>query len=192
MKLKIAQIEQMINENVNNVIGTKKMSGTNIWFVYFKTSEDIEPAYKTLSEIGFTFSDKESMKRINKQNRVIMATFNGVNDTFYARQMNSFGRGDIPQRQENKKESIACVMNESGQLVPIKEMYESFSGWYWYITEYDPNNPDVCYGLVDGFEKEWGWGIYKPELESTPKVWKVNKKDWIGAKNVVWMEMIAQ
>ena len=190
-KITINQIEQMINENVNNVIGTKKLSGTNIWFVYFKTSDDIEPAYKSLSEIGFTFSDRETMKRINKQNRVIMATFNGVNETFYGRQLNAFGSGDVPQSQQQKpKEKIACVYDQyTKKNIPVKEVYESFNGWYWYITEYDQDDPNVCYGLVDGFEKEWGWGIYKPELKSQGmKVWSVPKHAWSYTKNIVTVE----
>ena len=28
-------------------------------------------------------------------------------------------------------------------------------GWTWYIAEYDPDSR-ICYGLVHGFEKEWG------------------------------------
>jgi len=30
------------------------------------------------------------------------------------------------------------------------------SNWSWYVTEYDPNEK-VFFGLVIGFEKEWGY-----------------------------------
>ena len=28
-------------------------------------------------------------------------------------------------------------------------------GWTWYVAECDPESR-ICYGLVHGFEKEWG------------------------------------
>jgi len=31
-----------------------------------------------------------------------------------------------------------------------------WSGWTWYVAEYDPKD-GYCYGLVYGFEKEWGY-----------------------------------
>lgn len=62
----------------------------------------------------------------------------------------------------------------------VLDVYESFSGWYWYITQYFPNDPDIAFGFVQGFEEEWG-NIYLPELkEQITKgfVWEVPKKNW--------------
>jgi len=66
--------------------------------------------------------------------------------------------------------------------------YESFSGWYWFATEeaykQDSLLPDgkevkddtIYFGLVQGFEEEWGY-FSKGELESLkPKVWEIPKK----------------
>lgn len=80
------------------------------------------------------------------------------------------------------KEPKYFVSSPSGKPVEVKEMWESFSGWYWYITEFEKGNPNYAYGLVKGFETEWG-GIWMPELKEMGeyKVWKVPKKNWSGA-----------
>lgn len=82
--------------------------------------------------------------------------------------------------EEKSEERIECVFNKySKRWVPILDMYESFSGWYWYITE-NTDDKDVKFGLVRGFENEWG-DIYMPELlEMKNKVWKVPKKNWFS------------
>jgi len=66
--------------------------------------------------------------------------------------------------------------------------YESFSGWYWFATEIVQKqdtvlngkvykNDTIYYGLVQGFEEEWG-DFSKAELESLkPKVWEIKKRD---------------
>ena len=35
------------------------------------------------------------------------------------------------------------------------KLFTPDSNWTWYIVEYDPDD-DVCYGLVDGIETEFG------------------------------------
>lgn len=73
--------------------------------------------------------------------------------------------------------------------------WESFSGWYWFATEeaYKQDSlingkefPDdiIYFGLVQGFEEEWGY-FSKAELESLkPKVWEIPKKNlpWSGKR----------
>ena len=66
--------------------------------------------------------------------------------------------------------------------------WESFSGWYWFATEesYKQDsviegktypNDTIYYGLVQGFEEEWG-SFSKAELESLkPKIWEIPKKN---------------
>lgn len=31
-----------------------------------------------------------------------------------------------------------------------------WNNWTWYVTEYDPAE-EMCFGLVQGFEEEWGY-----------------------------------
>lgn len=72
---------------------------------------------------------------------------------------------------------VECV-KQGDEFVPIKAMYESFSGWYWFITEIDKEDPNYAFGYVVGFESEWG-DIDLAELNSLEgKVWKVPKKNW--------------
>ena len=51
---------------------------------------------------------------------------------------------NIGDNEKNNKEHIAHVKLFGG------------SSWTWYITEYDPIQ-NLCFGLVDGFEKELGY-----------------------------------
>lgn len=82
---------------------------------------------------------------------------------------------------KHEEELVACILNEYGdhgpEYVPIIDMYESFTGWYWYITEYDKDDLDVAFGFVHGLEDEWG-EIWLPELNKTANVWVVEKKNW--------------
>lgn len=68
----------------------------------------------------------------------------------------------------------------NGSKAEVKQIYESYSGWYWYITEYDKQDPNYAFGLVKGLETEWG-SIWIEELKNLKgKVWEVPRKDWIG------------
>ena len=70
----------------------------------------------------------------------------------------------------------------------VIKAYESFTGWYWFATEEVQNQttvidgrefPDdtIYFGLVQGFEDEWG-DFSKAEIESmSPKVWEIKKRD---------------
>lgn len=66
--------------------------------------------------------------------------------------------------------------------------WESFSGWYWFATEEAYKQDSVIdgrvykddtiwYGLVQGFEEEWGY-FSQAEIESLkPKTWEIPKKN---------------
>ena len=50
-------------------------------------------------------------------------------------------------RQENKKpEDVICVV----------KYFDPTGSWTWYATELNPEDNDTFFGLVDGFELEWG------------------------------------
>lgn len=81
-----------------------------------------------------------------------------------------------------------------GRLVPILEVYESYSGWYWFITEKDETiqetvegDDKIYFGKVYGLDTEWGdiWmgDIHKEMKKGT--VWKVPKKNWFSISHVV-------
>lgn len=61
----------------------------------------------------------------------------------------------------------------------IKRAYESFSGWYWIITEVDTCETPDCdcrqaFGLVMGQMIEWGY-VDLDEIEGNhPRVWEVD------------------
>jgi hypothetical protein len=64
------------------------------------------------------------------------------------------------------------------KLSEVKEIWESISGWYWFVTEY--HEDDIAFGLVRGFETEWGYFSLK-ELRAMKKrywCWPVHKKNW--------------
>lgn len=87
----------------------------------------------------------------------------------------------VPAAAEEKE--VACVM-QGDKPIPIIAMYESYTNWYWFITERDPNDPNYLFGLVCGFENEWGY-IDKRELESIKSIWPVPKINWSSNSHVV-------
>jgi len=66
--------------------------------------------------------------------------------------------------------------------------YESFTGWFWFATEesYKQDsviegkvypNDTIYFGLVQGFEEEWGY-FSQAEIESLkPRTWEIPKKN---------------
>ena len=64
------------------------------------------------------------------------------------------------------------------RLSEIKEVWESFSGWYWFVTEFHEGS--LAFGLVRGWETEWGYFDLEElrELASQWQVWKVPQRDW--------------
>jgi len=72
------------------------------------------------------------------------------------------------------------VVSPSGKLTEVLYVYESDTGWYWFITEVQPEG--YAYGFVHGLEDEWG-EIYMPDIEKlieAGQVWKVPRKNWLG------------
>lgn len=60
----------------------------------------------------------------------------------------------------------------------VLEMWESFSGWYWYGFHKYTDMPNVWFGLVQGFEEEEG-DFSEDELNSLKgQIWKVPKENW--------------
>lgn len=61
---------------------------------------------------------------------------------------------------------------------PVVEVWESFSGSLWFITEVD-GNQSFGYARLSQSPQfaEWGY-IERNELDENPKVWKVPKSDW--------------
>ena len=64
------------------------------------------------------------------------------------------------------------------RLCELQEVWESFSGWYWFVTEYHEGS--LAFGLVKGWEVEWGYFDLAElrQLKRQAKVWKVPKKNW--------------
>ncbi len=70
----------------------------------------------------------------------------------------------------------------------VVKAWESWSGWYWFATEFIQNqntiidgkvikNDTIWFGLVQGIEEEWG-DFSEGELKSLhPKVWKIPKQN---------------
>ena len=52
-----------------------------------------------------------------------------------------------------RTKTVECVM-QGDKTMAILEMYESFNGWYWFITEIEKDDPDYMFGLVVGLETE--------------------------------------
>lgn len=71
------------------------------------------------------------------------------------------------------------------RLSQLLEVWESFSGWYWFVTEYHENG--IAFGLVKGFEIEWGYFDLKElrRLSRRHWVWKVHRQDWEACPCVI-------
>ena len=41
------------------------------------------------------------------------------------------------------------------KIIPVK-FFDPTGSWTWYAAEYDPES-EMFFGLVDGFEREWGY-----------------------------------
>jgi len=49
------------------------------------------------------------------------------------------------------------------QISEILEVWESWNGWYWFVTEY--HGGGLAFGLVRGWEIEWGY-FNRPALRA--------------------------
>lgn len=59
---------------------------------------------------------------------------------------------------------------------PVIRVWESFHGWYWFATE--KADEDRYFGLVRGFETEWGYWSARELKANAPYVWDVPRKNW--------------
>jgi hypothetical protein len=59
---------------------------------------------------------------------------------------------------------LYATENEPDPMVWCKLFYPDFS-WSWFVIEFD--GQDLCFGLVDGFDRELGY-FSLSELRSTP------------------------
>lgn len=63
--------------------------------------------------------------------------------------------------------SIPELYEQDGKgydAIAYTKLFTPDSNWTWYVTEYSPQE-NLCFGLVDGFEKELGY-FSLTELES--------------------------
>lgn len=50
--------------------------------------------------------------------------------------------------------ALYATENDSDPIVRVK-FFTPWTSWTWYATEFD--GEDIFFGLVQGFEKEWGY-----------------------------------
>lgn len=56
-----------------------------------------------------------------------------------------------------KLPSIESTANlKLSEVIVYVKLFTPWSNWTWYIAAYDPETGE-CFGLVIGFEKEWGY-----------------------------------
>ena len=46
------------------------------------------------------------------------------------------------------------------------KLFSPYNGWRWYVTEWDAKT-GLCFGLVEGFETEWGYFELSELAETT-------------------------
>jgi hypothetical protein len=55
----------------------------------------------------------------------------------------------------NKFQRTGSQEGKGNEAVVIAKFFDPCGSWTWYATEYDGD--DTFFGLVDGFELEWGY-----------------------------------
>jgi len=88
-------------------------------------------------------------------------------------------------RAPKSMEGGETMNNQTVRLSELKEVWESVSGWYWFVTEYHEGT--IAFGLVRGWETEWGY-IDLAELHQLARegwVWQVPKENWAVCPCVV-------
>jgi hypothetical protein len=85
-----------------------------------------------------------------------------------------------------EEEKLVPAIESFGHFYKIEEMFESYSGWYWFTINKNPypDDPDIRYGYVIGFEKEWGTFSMSEINSLDGKVWPVPKSNWSSNSNV--------
>jgi len=71
-------------------------------------------------------------------------------------------------------ENNELYLEIEGKKRKVLRAWESFSGWYWFMTE--KQGKDIGFGFVQGVEQEWG-SFSITELESmSTTVWELSKE----------------
>jgi len=74
----------------------------------------------------------------------------------------------IPKSIAKTIPNIGETEGQGAEAIAYVKLYHPRSEWTWYITEFD--GEDLCFGLVQGFEEEFGYFSLK-ELESVKDDW---------------------
>jgi len=74
---------------------------------------------------------------------------------------------------------------KSVRLSELRQVWESFSGWYWFVTEFHEGT--LALGLVLGWETEWGYFDLAElrRLGRQRRAWKVPRRNWPICPGVV-------
>ena len=76
-----------------------------------------------------------------------------------------------------------------GESQEVQEVFESYNGWYWFVTDRhaDKEDPNIRFGLVYGQEVEWGyWSMEELDpLIRRGKVWVVPKSNWFSISHII-------
>ena len=85
---------------------------------------------------------------------------------------------------EKKLPPLGATDGQGGNAVIQAKFYTPWAGWTWYALEYDPETR-VFFGLVDGFEKEYG-SFSLDELESMngPVGLKIERDLYFGTPKI--------
>jgi hypothetical protein len=85
-----------------------------------------------------------------------------------------------------EEEKLVPAIESYGKFYKIHEMFESYTGWYWFTINKNPypDDPDIRYGYVIGFEKEWGTFSLSEINSLGNKAWPVPKSNWSSNSNV--------
>lgn len=62
----------------------------------------------------------------------------------------------LTKELENQFRKTGSQEDKGQDALVIAEFFTVWSNWTWYATEWDPKE-GLFFGLVDGFEKEWGY-----------------------------------
>ena len=70
----------------------------------------------------------------------------------------------ITKELEKKLPSLYAQDGKGDEAIAYAKFFDPCGSWTWYVTEYDPKEK-LCFGLVDGLEKELAYFSIH-ELES--------------------------
>lgn len=93
------------------------------------------------------------------------------------------GPGEEAGMQELIPKELAAVpplyaTEDEAEPIARVKLFSCFNGWTWLVTEYDPESGEA-YGLVKGFEEEWGYfSIREMEEVNRSKGFNVIERDF--------------